>query len=242
MDTMKKIGFSLGDTVRLLWLQKALTQAVNPKQLHDDYESLFPGRNVSYDYVARIAKKLEVEGALVMHMEKHRKFYSTTQAGREKLKHYEDLYKGKFHEIVKVLDRMHYFISKRGTKPELPEEQLPQEFRGYFAKLISVKDAMRHMIFTLGKNRTEFYIAEVNEQMEMLFGWSSSNGYLYEIAREMEHEGSIRGRWKDSERRTVRLIHITPDGEDFAERIAADLIHQIENVRKYLKSFITFFS
>lgn len=241
MDTMKRIGFSVGDTIKLLWLQQALSQAVNPKELHDTYESLFPGKSVAYDYVARLAKKMEIEGALSMHKDKHRKYYSTTDKGKEQLARYEELFQGKFREILKVLDRMYYFLTKNGPKPALSEEPLPQDFRSYFAKLISVKDATRHMIFALGLNRSEFYVAEVNEQMQLLFGWSPSNGYLYEIAREMEVEGTIIGRWKDPERRTVRLIRVTPEGEQFAKRIAADLTYQVENIRNYLKSFNVFF-
>jgi len=241
METMKRIGFSVGDTVKLLWLHLASQEQMNPKELHDAYESLFPGRNVSYDYVARLAKQLEVEGSLSMNQEQHRKYYSTTSNGLKQLKQYEDLYYGQFREIIKVLDRLYYYLTKNGEKPEFAEYQLPNEFRKYFAKLISVKDIMRHMIFSLGLTRTEFYIAEVNEQMHMLFGWTSSNGYLYEIAREMEAEGTIIGRWKDPERRTVRLVRVTDEGAEFSKRIANDLTAQVGDVRRYLKSFIKFF-
>lgn len=241
MDTFKRIGFSVGDTVKLLWLHRSSETEINPKELHDIYEELFPGRNIAYDYVARIAKKLENEGYLQMSQVQHRKFYSTTTLGKEHLERYEELYYNKFIEMLKVIDRIYYYITKDGQKPAPPEYPLQQEFRIYFSKLISVKDMTRFMIFNLGSNRTEFYAAEVNEKLNELFGWSPSNGYLYEITREMEAEGTINGRWKEPEKRTIRLIRVTDEGEIFAKQIASNLREQVTNIRKYLKSFVDFF-
>ncbi|MGE7988563.1 helix-turn-helix transcriptional regulator [Lysinibacillus fusiformis] len=240
MDTFKRIGFSVGDTVKLLWLHRSSETEINPKELHDIYENLFPGRDIAYDYVARIAKKLEHDGYLQMTQVQHKKYYSITTSGKEYLQRYEELYYNKFVEILKVIDRIYYYLTKDGQKPVPPEYPLQQEFRTYFSKLISVKDMTRFMIFNLGSNRTEFYAAEVNEQLNELFGWSPSNGYLYEITREMEAEGTIRGRWKEPEKRTVRLIQVTDEGEVFAKQIASNLREQVINIRKYLRSFVDF--
>ncbi len=240
MDTFKRIGFSVGDTVKLLWLRRSSETKVNPKELHDIYVNLFPGRDIAYDYVARIAKKLEHDGYLQLTQVQHKKYYSITTAGKEYLQRYEELYYNKFVEILKVIDRIYYYLTKDGQKPVSPEYPLQQEFRTYFSKLISVKDMTRFMIFNLGSNRTEFYAAEVNEQLNELFGWSPSNGYLYEITREMEAEGTISGRWKEPEKRTVRLIQVTDEGEVFAKQIASNLREQVINIRKYLRSFVDF--
>ncbi|WP_447403028.1 helix-turn-helix transcriptional regulator (plasmid) [Lysinibacillus sp. fkY74-1] len=240
MDTFKRIGFSVGDTVKLLWLHRSSETKVNPKELHDIYVNLFPGRDIAYDYVARIAKKLEHDGYLQLTQVQHKKYYSITTAGKEYLQRYEELYYNKFVEILKVIDRIYYYLTKDGQKPVSPEYPLQQEFRTYFSKLISVKDMTRFMIFNLGSNRTEFYAAEVNEQLNELFGWSPSNGYLYEITREMEAEGTISGRWKEPEKRTVRLIQVTDEGEVFAKQIASNLREQVINIRKYLRSFVDF--
>ncbi|UZN01227.1 helix-turn-helix transcriptional regulator (plasmid) [Lysinibacillus sp. MHQ-1] len=241
MDTFKRIGFSVGDTVKLLWLHRSSETKVNPKELHDIYVNLFPGRDIAYDYVARIAKKLEHDGYLQLTQVQHKKYYSITTAGKEYLQRYEELYYNKFVEILKVIDRIYYYLTKDGQKPVSPEYPLQQEFRTYFSKLISVKDMTRFMIFNIGSNRTEFYAAEVNEQLNELFGWSPSNGYLYEITREMEAEGTISGRWKEPEKRTVRLIQVTDEGEVFAKQIASNLREQVINIRKYLRSFVDFF-
>lgn len=240
MDTFKRIGFSVGDTVKLLWLHRSSETKVNPKELHDIYVNLFPGRDIAYDYVARIAKKLEHDGYLQLTQVQHKKYYSITTAGKEYLQRYEELYYNKFVEILKVIDRIYYYLTKDGQKPVSPEYPLQQEFRTYFSKLISVKDMTRFMIFNIGSNRTEFYAAEVNEQLNELFGWSPSNGYLYEITREMEAEGTISGRWKEPEKRTVRLIQVTDEGEVFAKQIASNLREQVINIRKYLRSFVDF--
>ncbi|MFY0519377.1 helix-turn-helix transcriptional regulator [Lysinibacillus sp. UGB7] len=241
MDAFQRIGFSIGDTVKLLWLHRSSDSQINPKELHEAYESLFPGRTVAYDYVARIAKKLENEGYLLVNQIQHKKYYSITASGKEYLQRYESLYFNKFTELLKVIERIHFFITKDGQKPELPEYPLQQEFRAYFAKLISVKDITRYMIFYLGMNRTEFYAAEVINQLNTLFGWAPSNGYLYEITREMEAEGTIKGRWKEPEKRTVRLMQVTDIGETFSKQVTSSLREQVISLRKYLNSFVVFF-
>lgn len=236
MDIFKKIGFSKGDIVKIVWLQQAITTPINSKVLYDFYTESFPSVPVGYEYVAKIGKQLETLGALTLiHKVQQKKYYKTTEVGRDILNRYEQLYSGQFKEIIKVIDRIHFDLTHNGETEPI-ESVLPAEFRRYFAKLISVRDITRYMIVYLGARRTEFYAAEALDRMNDLYGWAPSNGYFYDIVREMEAEQTIKGKWKDPEKRTIRLISVTEDGLVFGKQIEENLASQVADVRKYLKT------
>lgn len=237
---MKTIGFSVGDTIKLYWLFKAQNDPINPKELHDLYMDEFPGRTIAYDYMARIGKKMAQDGLLLVSLDKNKKMYKTTEAGKQMYNRYHELYYERLFEIQKVLVRLYYDLTKKGTNPGLPEKQLPQEFRSYFSKLLSIKDIVRYMIFSLGQNRHEFYIAEVNEQLKALFGWAPSNAYSYDIAREMELEGTIIGRWKEPEKRTIRVISLTEDGIIFSKQVKNSLTEQVSETLQHIHYLLKF--
>ena len=76
-------------------------------------------------------------------------------------------------------------------------------------------------------------MAEVQAQLDGLFGWSPSNGYLYNIAREMEETNVLVGFWPD-ERRTIRKLYKTNESEQFYMIVTASLTERITQVRRYL--------
>ena len=104
-------------------------------------------------------------------------------------------------------------------------------------RLFKIKDVVRFMTLRFSLNRDSFYMAEVQGQLNSLFGWSPSNGYLYDIAREMEETNLLVGFWPD-ERRTVRKLYKTEESEQFLMIVAASLTERITQVRKYLHYII----
>jgi len=234
------VGFSIKDTVALYWLFKTQQTECYSVEIHKTFQNNFPGRPVGYEYVARIAKQLEADGALKVRQEQKRLFYHATDLGIERLRRYEKLYFQQFHEIVLVLDRFYYALTKNGEKPEAPNHPLPEEFRAYFSKLISVKDIVRYLALKLSQTRSSFYMAEVGQQLEDVFGWTPSNGYLYQIAREMEETNLLVGYWPD-ERRTVRKLKGTDAGTAFYDVIAKSLEERITTTRHYLRYMLAFF-
>ena len=178
---------------------------------------------------------------LSVHQEQNKRYYQSTSLGKERLGHYQQHYYARFHEIIQVLDRIYYYLTKNGEKPATPEHSLPEEFRPYFSKLVSVKDMVRYLALKLSHTRSSFYMAEVGTQLNDLFGLTSSNSYLYKIANEMEAEGTLVGYWPD-ERRTVRKLKETPEGAAFYPIIARSLEERISQVREYLQYVLQFIS
>lgn len=233
------VGFSVKDTIALYFLYETQHAPKYPREVYFSFLETFPGREVGYEYVARVAKGLEAEGALSSHLEGRKVCYSITEIGVNRLKRYRELYYDRFYEIVLVLDRFYYDLTKNGEKPPKPDHLLPEEFRSYFSKLISIKDIVRYMIFQLSQTRSTFSMVDVEKQLLARYGWAPSNGYLYNVSWELEEEDYIIGRWPD-ERRTKRELRGTDRGNEFFEVIAQSLAHQITTNRRYVHYMLKF--
>jgi len=227
------VGFSVGDTLSLFLLRTLLNQSNYSRALNEQFNSEFPGRSVSYEYVARMANTLENNGFLLSQTEGRKKFFQITEEGKTRLQEYNTIYAYRFSEVSTVIDRFYYFLTKNGLSPQDDIKPLHEDFRPFISKLLSVKDVVRFMALRLSLNRDSFYMAEVQGQLNSLFGWSPSNGYLYNILREMEETNLLVGFWPD-ERRTVRKLYKTGNSEQFYETVADSLTERITQVRKYL--------
>lgn len=234
------VGFSVKDTIALFWLYETSKTPQYSTQIFDKFSETFPGRKVGYEYVARVAKQLEAENVLVGTIEGRRVFYEPTEIGRQRLIRYRELYFERFHEIVLILDRFYYELTRNGEKPPKPTHSLPEEFRAYFSKLISVKDVVRYITFKLAQKRTTFSMSDVEHQIEDLFGWSPSNSYLYTVSWELEEKGYLIGEWPD-EKRTRRNLRGTDSSVEFFNQIATDLTDQIRTNRHFLHYMLQFF-
>ncbi|MEK5038505.1 hypothetical protein [Sporosarcina sp. FSL K6-3457] len=227
------VGFSVGDTLSLFLLRTLLDQSNYSRALYEQFNSEFPGRSVSYEYVARMANTLENNGFLLSQTEGRKKFFQIAEEGKVRLQEYNTIYANRFSEVSTVIDRFYYFLTKNGLPSQDNIEPLHEDFRPFISKLLSVKDVVRFMALRLSLHRDSFYMAEVQGQLNSLFGWAPSNGYLYNVAREMEETNLLVGFWPD-ERRTVRKLYKTDNSEQFYEIVAASLTERITQVRKYL--------
>lgn len=227
------VGFSVGDTLSLFLLRTINVQKNYARALYEKFNIDFPGRSVSYEYVARTAKVLEKDGFLQSETEGRKKIFQITKKGIDRLQEYELIYAHRFSEVSTVIDRFYYFLTGNGLPPEGEIEPLHDDFRPFISKLLSVKDVVRFIALRLSLNRASFYMAEVQAQLNSLFGWCPSNGYLYDIAREMEENDLLVGFWPD-ERRTIRKLYKTDNSEAFYEIVTVSLAERITQVRRYL--------
>jgi DNA-binding PadR family transcriptional regulator len=231
------VGFSVGDTLSLFLLRTLLNRKNYSRALYEQFNLEFPGRSVSYEYVARTANTLENNGFLLSLTEGRKKFFQLTDKGKARLQEYNTIYAHRFSEVSTVIDRFYYFLTQNGPPPLVEVEPLHEDFRLFISKLLSVKDVVRFIALRLSLNRESFYMAEVQTQLNSLFGWSPSNGYLYNISREMEETNILIGFWPD-ERRTIRKLYKTDGSEQFYMIVVASLTERITQVRKYLHYII----
>lgn len=233
------VGFSVQDTLSLFWLHSTSEQATYPRELFDNFLIEFPGRRVGYEYVARIGARLEKEGSLTSFTNSRKKYYHITELGKKRLQEYQKTYFQRFSEITAVIDRFYYQLTKNGVQPSGEVALLHDDFRSYLAKLLSVKDVVRYMALHISLSRSSFYMAQVEDQLNALFGWAPSNGYLYQIARDMEEQNLLVGYWPD-ERRTVRYLHSTEEGAAFYRVVSQSLTERITHIRGYLHYIMAF--
>lgn len=240
-DLNKATGFSLKDMVSMYCFFATKESAMYVDEMHLAFSEAFPGRNVSYDYVARIAKSLEKQGLLTVHREQNKKYYRVTQQGIERLNRYSSLYKEQTLEVYQVIQRIEYHLTKDGAGALPVTHELPVEYRTFLAKLFSIKDLTRYLFLYYGQKKPQFYAAEIESLSKELFGWSPSNPYVHKLAGELEIEGAITGEWAEPVKRTVRYLRVTEDGKVFFKQIERDLTDQIKNIEKFLSFLILFF-
>ena len=113
------VGFSVGDALSLFLLRSILQQENYSKALYERFNLDFPGRSVSYEYVARTANTLENNGFLLSRTEGRKKFFQITEKGKSRLQEYENIYALRFSEVSAVIDRFYYFLTKNGSLPQL---------------------------------------------------------------------------------------------------------------------------
>lgn len=76
------VGFSVGDTLSLFLLRTLLDQSNYSRALYEQFNSEFPGRSVSYEYVARMANTLENNGFLLSQTEGRKSSFKLPRKGK----------------------------------------------------------------------------------------------------------------------------------------------------------------
>jgi DNA-binding PadR family transcriptional regulator len=236
--TVETIGLSQREFLTLYLLHTLSYQSNYPRAIHHELQKMFSGKIHSYDYLCKISKQLVASEHLVLYTDKRRNYYQITEKGRELYKWYQDQFSSRFSEVKQVIDRFMHDLQGSGPNPQVTHE-LPEEYRSYFSKIISVKDLVRYVTLKAAFTKKPIYMGEIAELLKTKFGWIASNGYLYDLAHEMEEGGLLVGRW-ESEKRTKRYLRITDEGQHHYKQIADSAAYQVQETQKYLGSVLTF--
>ncbi len=231
--SIKSFGLSHKEFLTLFWLMETREQAHYPRELYKKLVSEFPSKPHSYDYLCKIAKEMEKEGLLSLLPTNRKLFYQVTDKGQKRLVEYQKNIGPSIVAVQAVIKNLYVFLSGNG-RPVRIIHPLAEEHRTYFSKLVMVKDIIRFMSLKIGMKRTEFYMSEVEEQLIDLFGWKPSNSYLYHVAREMEENNLVLGRWKD-DRRTKRYLKVTEEGKYHYHQIETSTFERIRTIHHYLQ-------
>ena len=78
----KLLGLVLGDALSLFLLRTVLERENYSRALYEQFNIDFPGRSVSYEYVARTANTLENNGFLLSRTEGRKKVLSNYRKGQ----------------------------------------------------------------------------------------------------------------------------------------------------------------
>ncbi|WP_419880594.1 hypothetical protein ACN6MY_13145 [Peribacillus sp. B-H-3] len=236
--TVETTGLSQREFLTLFLLHTLSLKANYPRAIHQELKSMFTGKVHSYDYLCKIANNLVESGHLELYTNKGRNFYKINLKGKELLSWYHGNFAVRLKEVKKVIDRFMFDLTGSGINPPV-QHDLPEEYRSYFSKIISVKDLVRYSTLKVAFHRKTFYMGEVGELLKGKFGWIASNGYLYDLSHEME-EGDLLIGWWESEKRTKRQLRITPEGEHHYKQIADSAAYRVQEIQKYISAVLTF--
>ncbi|MED3554202.1 hypothetical protein [Cytobacillus praedii] len=237
--TIETMGFSQREFLTLFILKELKESGPSyPRALYKLLISNFTGKVHSYDYLSKIAKQLAANGDLLLIKEAGRNYYELTEKGKKLYGWYQQNFKERLVEIKKVIDRFVFDITGSGERTPVDHE-LPEEYRRYFSKIVSVKDLVRYVTLKTASTRSNIYMGEIGELLKTKYGWIASNGYIYDISSEMEACGSLIGQW-ESEKRTKRHLRLTEEGKIHLKQIADDAAHRVKDVQHYLKQVLQF--
>ena len=236
--SIESVGLSQREFLTLFLLYSLSKKTNYPRAIHEELKNSFPGKIHSYDYLCKIAKKLIETSHLSLYTNKGRHYYQITDKGKELYSWYQDNFSNRLVEVKLVIDRFLYDLTGSGQNPPVTHD-LPEEYRSYFSKIVSVKDLVRYMTLKTAFSKRPIYMGEIADLLKQKFGWIASNGYLYDLSHEMEEGGLLVGRW-ESEKRTKRFLRITDDGQQHYKQIADSAAYKVQEIQKYLSSVLSF--
>jgi DNA-binding PadR family transcriptional regulator len=238
--SIESVGLSQREFLTLYLLHTLSRKSNYPRAIHEELKTSFTGKVHSYDYLCKISNNLVEIRHLELYTNKGRNFYKITEKGKELLRWYQENFTERLTEVKLVIDRFTYALTGSGNNTPVHHD-LPEEYRSYFSKLVSVKDLVRYVTLKTAFDGKKFYMGEVGEILKSNFGWIASNGYLYDLSHEMEETGLLVGRW-ESEKRTKRYLRITEDGKYHYTQIADSAAYQVSQIQKYINSVLSFLS
>jgi DNA-binding PadR family transcriptional regulator len=236
--TIESLGMSQREFLTLYLLHTLSEKSTYPRAMHQDLKQQFTGKIHSYDYLCKICNQLVESCHLELYTEKGRNYYKITEKGKELFTWYKSNFRERMTEVKLVIDRFMFDLTGSGSDP-MVQHELPEEYRSYFSKIISVKDLVRYITLKIAQARPRFYMGEVGEILKSNFGWNASNGYLYDLAHEMEETDLLVGRW-EGEKRTKRFLWITDEGRYHYKQIADSAAYQVREVQKYVTNVLLF--
>lgn len=233
---MQQIGFSQREFLYLFILNELTAGESYPKVIHQKLRSSFPEKVHSYDHVCKISKKMAQEELVDLSLQHRKHILQLTEKGRDLLHEYRKQSGERILEVKKVVDR---FVKElTGTGPTTPvTNQLSEEYRPFFSKLVSVKDLVRFITLKEAMSQKEVYMSEVRSILKDKFGWEASSGYLYVLANEMEENNLVIGRWENP-KRSRRFLHITEEGKFHFKQIAESTRERLLLIQKFLNRIL----
>lgn len=233
---MQHIGFSQREFLYLFIMSELTAGESYPKVIHQKLRSTFPEKVHSYDYLCKVAKQMAQEGLVDLTVEHRRHILHLTKKGRDLLNEYRKQSSERLLEVKKVIDRFVKELTGSGQTTPVTN-QLSEEYRSFFSKLVSVKDLVRFITLKEAMAQKEVYMSEVRSLLQDKFGWEASSGYLYVLANEMEENGLVIGRW-ESPKRSRRFLHITEEGKYHSKQIAESTRERLLLIQKFLNRIL----
>lgn len=200
-------------------------------------------KKLSRTYIYDLCRELKDQGYINLISNKYRVYYEINQRGIAHYQWYKQEYEDKFLEIKKVIDRIVKDLTGTGDSKLIPAgKELPDNYRVFFSKIVSVKDIIRFVILReLQKKRYSLSLNNIEKMMRSLYGWAPSSSYLYDVGYEMYEEGLVETRW-NADKRYLRLYKITDAGVYHYDQIANSTKERVLNIQSFMSEVLKLFN
>ncbi|HWO77242.1 MAG TPA: PadR family transcriptional regulator [Bacillus sp. (in: firmicutes)] len=235
-----KVGLSHKDFFHLVLYHNLSKKPQTAAIIYQSIKEDFPFKVHSRSYFYNTVKNRINEGYLSSSQEGKAHILSLTPKGKEHYGHYKSHYQDKFERVKEVIDRFVFDLTGSGPNPPVISP-LPEGYRRFFSKLVSVKDLVRYVALQQMFRQQEVIMSDVGEILERKYGWVASSSYLYDVAHEMAESGLVYGEWK-GERRSKRYYRLTDEGVHHFKQIADSAASTAQNIQHFLEHILILFN
>ncbi|WP_216831361.1 helix-turn-helix transcriptional regulator [Alkalihalobacterium elongatum] len=242
--SVKKLGLSSKDVLQIMILQSLNQTPSHTAEIYrqvskgskDDH--LSPTRSRTYVY--KTIEELQQNGLIDFQKEGRKKVLFLSKQGSDYLKDHKTKLYPSLQKLIIIVEHMMKTIVKR--KIQTVDLSLTDDDKHYLSKIINVKALIQwytlHRLITEGTHHGGTLYREMN----IWFGWMNNHGYFYQVLREMNHEGLIKGAWLDEETRSQRKYTVTKLGESQFTSLSIEIENHLSEVHQFLRSMIEQFN
>lgn len=167
------------------------------------------------------------------------KIMAITEQGIKKQQELAGTYYVLLRELKETAD---YFVSELNNQPISERPPMSEGVRKHFNRLINVRHLTRYLFLKILEKQKVCTCVEVYELMKLRYGWQCGEGYIYELAHEMEHPDRswIRGEWT-SDRRHSYMYKLTQEGFSWINHECKDALESIYPLQSYTVRLLKLF-
>lgn len=158
------------------------------------------------------------------------------------IKKQEELSKTYYVLLRELKNASNYFLSELNGHPLKDRPPMSDAVRKHFNRLVNVRHLTRYFFLTILEKEKACTCVEVYELMQIRYGWQCGEGYIYELAHEMEQpeRGWIEGRWT-SKRKHSYIYRLTQEGYNWIPHECKDALEPIRNLETYTVQLLKLF-
>lgn len=237
----KKNGLSARNIIYLIIFRELKIGPKYMKELHDVVTSE-PIKLKSKSYIYQAIQEMESFAWIsCIETEGLKRTMAITNLGLMKLDDLIETYKSTIERLKKAADFFLYEI--RGTRKNerldwnLAENQL-------FNRLTNVRHLARYLFLTIlnDPQHSAETVIDIYELIKSRYGWQCGEGYIYELAHEMEEptKAWVEGKWNSS-RRHHYVYRITEAGREAISREAEITASYLRALQEYSQNLFRLF-
>nr|WP_275900763.1 hypothetical protein [Paenibacillus periandrae] len=234
---------SAKDIIYLIMFRELRT---GPKIMRELYDAVVaePINLKSKSYIYQCVREMEAFGWVIcIETKGMMRTMSTTEAGIQKQIAFAETYLNTLQRLKNAADYFAFEITGTGKRerPIWDEGVLK-----HFNRLINVRHLARYLFLTILNNPehgVKGTAISIYELMDKRYGWQCAEGYIYELAHEMENpsNGWLEGSW-DSDRRNYYVFKLTYHGVNMIAQEGEVALRFIRNLQQYTRNLLRLFS